>query len=84
MKRGKQITRLVSLLTIGAHIVSFFYNVRNVGKIYKLPQGLMIAVVKEARSSFSGLRVDVLKLTSHIEDKLRFLSYYIIISTYQS
>ena len=31
------------------------------------------AVVKEARSSFSGLRVEGLKLRSRIEDKLRFL-----------
>ena len=51
-------------------------------EIYKLPQGLMIAVFKEARSSFAGLRVDVLKLKSGIEDKLPFPSYYIVISTY--
>ena len=38
--------------------------------------------VKEARGSFSGLRVEVLKLQSPIQDKLRSPSYYIIISTY--
>ena len=36
---------------------------------------------KEARSSFSGLRVEVLKLQSRIEDELRSPAYYIIIST---
>ena len=38
--------------------------------------------VKEARSSFSGLGVEVLKLQSRIDDKLRSPSYYIIVSTY--
>ena len=38
--------------------------------------------IKEARNSFSGLRLEVLKLQSRIEDKLRSLSYYIIISTH--
>ena len=35
--------------------------------------------IKEARGSFSGLRVEVLKLQSRIQDKLRSPSYYIII-----
>ena len=38
--------------------------------------------LKEARRSFSGLRAEVLKLQSRIEDKLRSPRYYIIISTY--
>ena len=38
--------------------------------------------LKEARGSFFGLRVEVLKLQSRIQDKLRSPSYYIIISTY--
>ena len=37
--------------------------------------------IKEARSSFFGLRVEVLKLQSRIQDILRSPSYYIIIST---
>ena len=37
---------------------------------------------KEARGSFFGLRVEVLKLQSRIQDKPRSPSYYIIISTY--
>ena len=37
---------------------------------------------KEARSSFSGLWVEFLKLQSCIEDKRRSPSYHIIISTY--
>ena len=37
---------------------------------------------KEVRSSFSALRVEVLKLQSRIEDKLRSPSYYIINSKY--
>ena len=38
--------------------------------------------IKEARGSFFGLRVEVLKLQSRIQDKLRSPLYYIIISTY--
>ena len=38
--------------------------------------------LKEARSSFSGLRVEVLKLQSRLQDKLLSPSYYIIISAY--
>ena len=38
--------------------------------------------IMEARGSFSGLRVEVLKLQSRVQDKLRSPSYYIIISTY--
>ena len=38
--------------------------------------------IKEARGTFFGLRVEVLKLQSCIQDKLRSPSYYIIISTY--
>ena len=38
--------------------------------------------VKEARGSFFGLRVEVLKLQFCMQDKLRSPSYYIIISTY--
>ena len=37
---------------------------------------------KEARSSFSGLRVEVLNIKSRIQDHLRSPSYYIIISIY--
>ena len=39
-------------------------------------------MIKEARGSFFGLKMDVLKLQSRIQDKLRSPSYYIIISTY--
>ena len=38
--------------------------------------------VKEARGSFFVLRVEVLKLQSRIQDKLRSPSHYFIISTY--
>ena len=38
--------------------------------------------IKEAQGSFFWLRVEVLKLQSRIQDKLRSPSYYIIISTY--
>ena len=41
-----------------------------------------VANLKEARGSFFGLRVEVLKLQSRIQDTLRSPSYYIIISTY--
>ena len=37
---------------------------------------------KEARGSFFGIRVEVLKLQSRTQDKLRSPSHYIIISTY--
>ena len=39
-------------------------------------------LIKEARGSFFGLRVEVLKLQSRIQDTLRSPPYYIIISTY--
>ena len=48
---------------------------------YKLLEDLGMNL-KEARGSFFGLRVEVLKLQSRIQDKLRSPSYYIIISTY--
>ena len=38
--------------------------------------------LKEARGSFFGRGVEVLKLQSRIQDQLRSPSYYIIISTY--
>ena len=41
-----------------------------------------IAQFKEAQGSFFGLRVEVLKLQSCIQDKPLSPSYYIIISTY--
>ena len=37
--------------------------------------------LKEARGSFFGCGVEVLKLQSRIEDQLRSPSYYIMIST---
>ena len=39
-------------------------------------------MIKEARGSFFGRGVEVLKLQSRIEDQFRSPSYYIIISTY--
>ena len=39
-------------------------------------------MIKEARGSFFGRAVEVLKLQSRIEDQLRSPSHYIIISTY--
>ena len=40
-----------------------------------------ICLIKEARGSFFGRGVEVLKLQSRIEDQLRSPSYYIMIST---
>ena len=48
----------------------------------KIKKGIIPQQYKEARGSFSGLKVEVLKLQSRVQDKLRSPSYYIIISTY--
>ena len=42
---------------------------------------VLTTAVKEARGSFFGHGVEVLKLQSHIEDQLRSPLYYIMIST---
>ena len=53
---------------------------RNPEKKVRLERDVL--VLKEARGSFFGLRVEVLKLQSRIQDKLRSPSHYFIISTY--
>ena len=69
---------LILVLFIGCKSASLVENcsLKSI-KLYHLS----FSIVKEARCSFSGLRVEVLKLQSYIQDKLRSPSYYIVITT---
>ena len=58
-------------------IGSSYREVRVIGsRLYYI-----LSRIKEARGSFFGRGVEVLKLQSRIEDQLRSPSYYIMIST---
>ena len=57
-----------------------FYTVKRIGYIIPTLGNFEVTRIKEARGSFFGRGVEVLKLQSRIEDQLRSPSYYIMIS----